>query len=485
MTDFPITVSISGYVPQSPASLNAQLINGVSATNPGYTANLPGILIEDISSTCTFSAVQMDSSVGELVNSVTPYGANEYILNMLQQITGIQKQALFSTSVFVEFEGTPGFFVTNGFVVGDGSFQYIIQDGGSVGEDNGSGLGITPLLQAVATISGSWAIPANTVNQIVTSVPSTVTLTVNNPSNGTPAPLEAESADSIRARTLQAGLATSQGMARYLKTLVCNVPGVQTRLVAVLLNQTIDQWEVIVGGSGDPTAIATAIFQSLFNIPQLSGSILSVSGISNSANAIITTSLNHLYTTGQIVTITGATIVGGDPMTIVDGIPVAIDVIDEKNFSIPINTIGAGIYAGGGVLSPNLRNITVSVLDYPDSYNITYVNPPEQIVELVVTWNTISTNLISQSAISQLATPAIVNYINSIPVGQPINIFVLNTTFQIAVASLIPAQQLTRLVWSISINGIGSPPLTGTGEIVGDPESFFFTSAANVNVNQG
>lgn len=480
---FPVLVSQAGYIPQSPASLRAQLIANVSAVNTDYTANLPGILIEDISSTDTFALVQCDSSVGELVNSVSPLGANLYILNQLGQIYGVGKSAQFNTSVFVQFEGTPGFFIDEGFTVSDGTFQYIVQDGGSIGQ--GSPLGLSPLLQAVATIDGSWAVPSNTVNQLVTSVPTPVELTVNNPQDGTPAPTEAETADSYRARTLQAGLVTAQGVSRFFKTLVQNVSGVQPRLVSARLNQDVGNWELIVGGSGDPQAIGDAIFRSMFDLPQLVGSIMAVSGISNAANAVITTELNHGFVTGQIATITGATIVGGAMMTAINGVPSAVTVIDNNNFSVLINTIAAGIYAGGGVVNPNLRNITVSILDYPDTYNITYVNPPQQVVTIVATWNTISTNIISQNAVSQLATPAIVDYVNSIPVGQPLNLMIMNTVFQTAVASLIPAQQLTRLVWTINIDGNGASPIAGTYEILSDPESFFFITIPQVNVVQG
>ena len=81
--------------------------------------------------------------------------------------------------------------------------------------------------------------------------------------------------------------------------------------------------------------------------------------------------------------------------------------------------------------------------------------------------------------------PAVVNYINSIVVGQPINLFELNGVFQAAVAPLIPIQFVDRLVWTISINGIVTGPASGTGLISGDPESFFECVASGVVLTQG
>jgi hypothetical protein len=87
--------------------------------------------------------------------------------------------------------------------------------------------------------------------------------------------------------------------------------------------------------------------------------------------------------------------------------------------------------------------------------------------------------------VAALAVPALVNYVNGLPVGQPMNLFVLQSTFQTAVASILPPQYLTRLVFSVSINGIGVSPESGTGILPGDPESYFAATAATVEVSQG
>lgn len=472
MSVLPIVLSVSGYVPQAPAVLRAELIAAVAATNIDYTANLPGSLIEDISSTDTFALVQCDSAFGELVNSITPYGANAFILNQIGQMLGVPLGQESNTSVFVVFTGPPGFLIAEGFTVSDGSHQYVVQDGGIIATS-----GMSQPLFCIATDPGSWAVPATTVDQLVTSVPSSITLACNNPQDGIPGG-DAETEDSYRARVLQANLAASQGMARYLKTFLGNVPGVQPRLISP--RQLVGGgWEIIVGG-GDPYEVAYAIYTALFDISTLTGSVLTVAGVTKANPGVVTTNLNHGFSTGQVITITGAL-----GMTAINNTPFTITVIDEKSFSIGINTTGLPTYTGGGVVSPNLRNVIVSINDYPDTYTIPIVVPPQQSVTMTVTWNTTSTNIVSDAAVSQLATPALVDYVNSIFAGQPMNQFVLDTKFQAAIASILPAPLLTRLIFQVSIDGIGVTPVSGTGIIAGDPESFFFTDETLITVLRG
>ena len=102
-----------------------------------------------------------------------------------------------------------------------------------------------------------------------------------------------------------------------------------------------------------------------------------------------------------------------------------------------------------------------------------------------VTWNTTATNFVASAAISQLATPALVAYINNLTVGLPINLFELQETFQLSVAAILAPQLLTRMVFTVSINGIGTAPNTGTGIIVGDPESYFLTTTSAITIVQG
>src|SRR5215471_4123046 len=109
MAILPLIMTPQGLQPADPAVLRSQLIALVAGTVPDYTANLPGSLIEDISSTDTFALVESDSFLVDLVNSITPYGANPYLLNQLGILYGVDAQPITNTSVYLVFTGTPSY----------------------------------------------------------------------------------------------------------------------------------------------------------------------------------------------------------------------------------------------------------------------------------------------------------------------------------------------------------------------------------------
>lgn len=469
MTDLPVVITAAGVQPTPPATILANLIALVSASNPGYTANLPGSLIEDISSTDVGAIALIDQARVELMNSLTPYGANAFLLNQLGQIYGVPLGQGSNTSVYVVFTGSVGFVISKGFTVSDGTNRYVVQDGGIV--ETG---GVSPPLYCLAAVTGTWAVPAGTVNQIVTSVPSTIVLSVNNPTAGTPGSSTQTEGD-YRAQVLQAGKASAQGTPSFLKTVLGNVPGVQNRLVSV--RQSGSGWEVLVGG-GDPYAVAYAIYQSLFDVNALVGSVMSVSGITNANPGVVTTSLNHGLTTGQTATIAGST------NTAFNG-TYTITVLSQTTFSIGVDTSTFGTYTGGGVVTPNGRNMRVTITDYPDSYTIPFVIPPQQAVTMTVTWNTSIASFTQQTAVAAQGSAALIAYVNSLPVGAPMNLFELQDAFKMAITTLVPPALLTRMVFAVSINGVGVSPTAGTGIIAGDPESYFQAAVNSVTVVQG
>lgn len=472
----PTVSTTQGAIPQTPAALNAQLITIATSLVPGLTADLPGSLVEDMASTATGAVVLLDQAQVDSINSLTPFGANPFTAIALGQIylgQGSTASPQTNTSVFVEFTGTVGFVIPPGFIVSDGTFQYTVQDGGIVATG-----GVSPLIFCLALLTGSWAVPANGVTQIVTSVPSGVTLTVTNPSPGTPGG-PAETTAQYAARVLQAGLVASTGMPNYLRTKLEAVLGVQPRLISIRA-QSGGGWEIIVGGSGDPYSIGGAILFGLFDVSTLTGSILAVTGITNANPGVVTTDLNHGYTNGQVVVING--VVG---MSGINGVSLTIAGVTAKTFNIGIDTTGSGAYVSGGVVTPNLRNISVSLNNYPDIYVIPFVVPPLQNVTITLVWDTDSPNFVSPVGVAQLGQPAIASYINSIPVGAPINVFEMESAFTAAIASIVDPVLVTRMVFEVFINGVLTAPGSGTEAVFGDPESYFSTSAAAVTINQG
>jgi hypothetical protein len=399
--DFPVIIGENGLQPQDPTDIQTQLLANVGQISPGYTARLPGILIEDISSTDVAAIVLCDQAKVELVNSLNPNGANEFLLNQLAVVYGVPPIGQpTNTSVEVVFTGTVGYVVPNGFLVSDGTNTYQVQGGGAILTGGSS----NPLT-ALSVQAGSFGVPVDTVTTILTSVPSTVNLTVNNPTAGTPGGT-AESPYAFRARILQAGLAACVGSSRFIKTMLSLAPGVQQRLISV---QAASPGLRIIVGGGDAYDVAYAIFVSV-----------------------------------------------ADPSALVG-------------------------HAVGG------SNITASLVDPPNTYNILFVNPPSQAVTMAITWNTSLSSFTGGGAFAQLVQPPLVAYINSVPVGSTINELEMFAIFQNAVAALLDPTLLTRLVFSVSINGTPTSPGSGTFAISGDAESYFLTASdgSGITVVQG
>jgi hypothetical protein len=335
------------------------------------------------------------------VNSLTPYGANEFLLLQLGQIYGVPFGQATNTSVFVVFSGTVGYVIPNGMLVSDGANTYQVQVGGIIVSG-----GTSNPINAIAVNSGSFGVPANTVTQILTSVPSGISLTVNNPTVGTPGGT-AQSWSSYRAMVLQAGLASSVGTSRFIKTLLAQVPNAQANLIAV--QAASGGLRVIVGG-GDPYNNAYAIFSSVADPTTLQGSAIS-----------------------------------------------------------------------------SLRNVTVTIYDPPDTFNIISVNPPMQVLTMEITWNTSLSSFTGGAAFASLVQPPLIAYINGLAVGAPINILEMNAIFQAAISGVLDPNLLTRLVFTVFINSVDTPPGSGTYAVTGDPESYFFTSTngSGITVTQG
>jgi len=389
------TLTTAGAIPASPTDLLNAEISAATALSPGLTANLPGSLIEDLASTAAGAVVIQDQAYVDLVNSISPYTANPFILYELGAVYGVAQGQGSNTSVYVTFTGNAGFVIPIGFVVSDGTYQYTVQDGGIIGNTSQS-----PALFCLAISSGSWAVPAGTVTTLITSVPSGITLTCTNINPGTAGAI-AQTIQSYQAQVIQAGLATAQGVPAFIKTALLNVSGVQPNLVSVR-NVGTNQWEIICGGSADPYQIANAIFNSVPDISSLVGSTVSSS-----------------------------------------------------------------------------RNVTVTINNYPDTYNIIFVNPVVQQTGITLNWSSQATNVAANSAVVSLAQPAIINYINNIYVGQPINLYEIQSIFETSVASILPTNLISNISVTVYIGGSAITPITGTHLYLADVEGYYNTTAGS------
>ena len=486
MPVLPLIMTAQGLQPQAPGDLRTQLVNSVAATNPDYTDNLPGSLVEDIASTDVAACVQSDSFLVDLVNSVSPNGANAFILQQLGVLYGLTPQVATNVSVYVIFYGPPGFVIVQGFIVGDGSYQYIVQDGGIIGA-NGQSLP----LYCVAVTPGTWAVPAGSVTLFFTSLPASVVnqLTCTNPTDGIPS-TSGETISDYRDRVMTAGLAASTGMSRYMKTLLANVPGVQSRLVSARQDPVSGKFIAICGG-GDPYQVAYAMWKALFWTGGFLPAPINISGISLANPAVVTTATNHNLLTGMTETITGVIGTGIFPSLNGKQYVVTVPTIGSEpslnTFTIPVNTnIAGSSYTSGGIVYPNPIVEEVSITDYPDVYVIPFVLPAVENVAIEVTWQTDSPNYVSPSAVASLAGPALEDYINMLPVGTtPINIYDMTSIFLQSVANVLPAEAVTILTFAVSIDGLSKAPPQGTGVIYGDPNSYFLTDLSQITFAEG
>ncbi len=294
MSSTPLLFTASGPVATPPAVLQQNLLTAVAQESPGYTAALPGILIEDMSSTAVGALAVIDQARVDAVNSVTPYAANPYILAQLGLQFGVPIGQLSSGSVYEVFSGPAGTVIAPGFVVGDGTNQYQTSDGGVIGS-----AGTSAPIFFVATNASVFPIPANTVTTPVTTIPG-IAVTCTNPTAGTAA-TGSETVESYRSRLLQAYQSWGQGVASTLKTLLQAISGVSPRLISVIPNGS--NFEILCGG-GDPYQVAAAIYQGVSNPGMLVGSATTARNITVSLyDAPNTYSIVYVNPPQQTVTV--------------------------------------------------------------------------------------------------------------------------------------------------------------------------------------
>ena len=471
MTDLPTVIDSSGLVPTAPATLRSNTVTYAQSVSSGITTDLPGTLIEDLGSTSTGALVQIDQARVDAVNSITPYGCNDALLDEMGTIYGLTRGTATNTSAYVTFTGTPGYDIPKGFTVTDGTYQYSTQEAAAIGTSGSSGN-----VYVVATVAGSWAVAAGSITQVVTSVPTDYTVTVTNAATGTPGDSDGESDTSFRYRCVQAASTTCQSAPRYVKTKISDISGVSSRLVSMAIDGS--NYRIMVGG-GDPYLVAGAIYNSVFDLPALVGSVNSVTGATQASAAVITTELTHGLTDGASVTISGA-----EGMTAING-TFTMTYISPTSFSIPVDTSSASAYTGSGVLETNPRNEVVSIVDGADTYQIPFVVPLQQIVKVSVVWNTNATNVVSNDSVVSLGQAALTSYINGIYAGAPINRFEMQYYFQNALVDLVPYANLTRMVFTVYIDGVEVDEDTGTGLIQGDSQSYLYTVPDNITITRG
>ncbi|HFK5741698.1 TPA: ubiquitin-activating E1 FCCH domain-containing protein [Enterobacter asburiae] len=440
MSDLSVSYDAAGPVPKTSEELRADLVSRATELSPGITTDLPGSLIEDIVGTDVGALLIADQIRVDLINSVGPLKANMYMLNLLAQQSGISEQKTEgATTVPVVFGGPAGFVVPQGFLVSDGTYTYQIADATIIMSS-----GVSSMVTGVATNTGSWAVPAGSVNQILTSLPSDITLTCTNPVAGTPGGAP-ETNYEFRERVWEAQMSTVQGYPGFIRQKLTDLSNVQARLVSVV--QSGNAWIVMCGG-GDIYEMAGAIYKSAGDISRLKGTDLNVTG-----------------------------------MTGINNVSLTITVLSPHTFSIGINTTASGAWTGGGIVTPNLRNNVVTINDWPDNYVIPFVIPLQQLVTIKFEWATESANYLTDATIASLVSQPVINYVNGIFAGNPMNINNVKDVFLQAINSTLDMSLISTLNVIVTVNGIITGVDAGTNIISGDPYSYWYIASDGVIVD--
>ncbi|QCE32954.1 hypothetical protein FAI41_04720 [Acetobacteraceae bacterium] len=135
--------------------------------------------------------------------------------------------------------------------------------------------------------------------------------------------------------------------------------------------------------------------------------------------------------------------------------------------------------AGNGKLG---TNVTASVVDGQDQYNIQYVRPAQQKVTVNITWGITLINAVDPNKLAQLAAPPVSDYINSLYAGQPISLAGVKQAFLSAFEQISDVSQLSVYAAKIFIDGVEQPTPQGDELVYGDSEAYFVTSPDNISI---
>lgn len=470
MSNNQVVFDKSGPVALTASELREKIVTYAKSASPGFTDDLPGSLIEDIVSTTVGALLTCDAARVDVLNSIGPRTGNEFVLNDLAAQYGvppIQDEGL--TTVNIEFSGPAGFNIPRGFIISDGTHQYSIRKDVIIPASKK-----TSLITAYGTVSGVWDIPANTVTNIVTSVPKGISLTVNNPSSGIPGS-DKETVFDFRSRVWDAGMATVFALPKTIRTELSKVENVNPRLVSVV---QADNGFIIMCGGGDVYEMAGAIFNSSGDFTKLKGVDLTIESFTTGKTTTIKTVYTHGYSTGQRVQISGVKSIPG-----LAGKTYVATVLSPWEFTIPYNS-SSDTWDETGVVLPNFRNQLVAVNDWPDEYEIPFVIPLEQVVEIEYQWRTDGNNYLNSETIISLVSEPTIAYINDLYAGNPININSLKNTFLSAIEDTINRDKFTYLRAVVIVNGVITDPDPSTDIISGDKYSYWFAKSDSVSVKE-
>lgn len=129
------------------------------------------------------------------------------------------------------------------------------------------------------------------------------------------------------------------------------------------------------------------------------------------------------------------------------------------------------------------RTQTVSLIDVPNTVDIPFVIPPQQVVSMTATISTNLRNFANMPQVQQLAQPALAAVVNGTQVGQPVSRMSLDQALLAAISSVLPAANITGISYLVEVTtASGSVAFNNPQLIPSDPESYFYTTASSITV---
>lgn len=126
---------------------------------------------------------------------------------------------------------------------------------------------------------------------------------------------------------------------------------------------------------------------------------------------------------------------------------------------------------------------TVTIQDYPNSYNIKYTKAESVLGTIDIEWKSPLTN-ISNTAVESAIIAAVKPYVNGLAIGYGINGTALTTVIIEAIASIVDKQNVTSLTYTVAYDGAPITP-TDTLFALSNPYDYLVITEADITVTRG
>lgn len=171
------------------------------------------------------------------------------------------------------------------------------------------------------------------------------------------------------------------------------------------------------------------------------------------------------------------------------GIPQRLVSIDSNITHVYVDesanefNVANAIWQSGVNIDVLAGTTTVTIQDYPDSYDINYTKASEVTAAISVVWKSPLTN-ISSTAMESAIKTAVAPYVNSLAIGYGFNSQAATLIILEAVASIVDKQFVTSLAFTVSYDGTPITPTDSLYELA-NPNEYLSISESAITVTRG